>query len=134
MITISNLLHFSNFIALLCFFSSSIVTYIDISNNYVAIKFIVATFNLSIALCLSYIQYNPYSLDKYILAFDTNKLYVVNFFIQFICGIFMIGLGKTNIGFGIITIIISFYNIFYAILYEETQERLISEEIIDNNE
>ena len=46
----------------------------------------------------------------------------------------MIGLGKTNIGFGIIVIIVSFYNIFYAILYEETQERLISEETIDNDD
>ena len=133
MITISNLLHFSNFIAIVCFFASSIITMIDISKKYMAIKFIIATFNLSLAFFLSYIQYNPYSLDKYIITFDTNKLYVVNFFIEFICGIFMIGLGKTNIGFGIIVIIVSFYNIFYAILYEESHERLISEETNEND-
>ena len=128
MISIKNLLHFSNFIAILCFISSSIYTYVLLTDNYSSLKMIIASFNLVMVWILSYIQYKPSILDSIILLHDTHQLFIVNFFIEFFCGLFMIGLGKINIGFGIIVIAISFYNMFFSLLYEHPHEQLLDQE------
>ena len=63
------------------------------------LEFIVNTFILFICFFLTFLKIYPDKID-----IDINE-YVINFVIQFTCGLFMLGLSNVSIGIGIFSIL-----------------------------
>lgn len=122
MVELVNLIKFCNLLVIICFFISSISNYTVIGKNYNALMFIVNTFILLMGILLGLAKIYPEKVD-----IDIN---IFNSGIQFVCGIFMMGMSNISIGIGIICIIVALLNIFYVIFRHnitEPQETIISE-------
>jgi len=84
--------------------------------------FIVNTFILVMGIVLGLSKIYPEKID-----IDIN---IFNSGIQFVCGVFMLGMSNISIGIGILCIMVALLNIFYVIFRHnmiEPQETVISE-------
>ena len=114
MVELVNLIKFCNLLVIICFFISSISNYTVIGKNYNALMFIVNTFILLMGILLGLAKIYPKKVD-----IDIN---IFNSGIQFVCGVFMMGMSNISIGIGIICIIVALLNIFYVIFRHNITE------------
>tara|TARA_B110000114_G_C14726197_1_gene251294 strand:+ start:14 stop:400 length:387 start_codon:yes stop_codon:yes gene_type:complete len=114
MVELINAINFCNLLTIIGFFITVISNYTIISKRFNALIFIVNTFILCMTFVLALLKIYPEKID-----IDIN---IVNFSIQFLCGIFMLGLSDISICIGILCILGSLLNIFYVIFRHSISE------------
>ena len=121
MVEIHNLLKFCNILVIFCFWISVIDNYRILSNKYKPLYFIVNTFNLLISAILIFIRLYP---EKITIDMSVNIINLINFILQIICGIFMLGLSKISIAMGFFCIVNSLFNLFTFIFLDNKSNEL----------
>jgi len=119
MVELLNFLKFCNLLIVVCFWITTIDNYVLLGKKYVAINFIINTFILLISFILLFIRLYP---EKIILDINERFINLINFILQFVCGIFMLGLSNISIGIGIICLLNSLFNMFVFIFIDNTKK------------
>lgn len=119
MVELQNFLKFCNLIIVFCFWITVIDNYRLVSEKYIPINFIINTFICLVSFFLLFIRLYP---EKIIIDLSINIINLINFILQFICGIFMLGLSPISICIGIISIINSIFNLFVFIFMDNTKK------------
>lgn len=119
MVELQNLLKFCNIIIVILFSISCINNYVLLSKNYIPLNFIINTFILFTAFVLLFIRLYP---EKINIDLNIDIINFINFILQFICGLFMLGLSNVSIGIGIISIILSLVNLFTFIFIDSVKK------------
>lgn len=127
MVELINAINFCNLLTIIGFVITVISNYTIISKEYNSLIFIVNTFILGMAVVLGLIKIFPDKIDM-----DINS---VNFGIQLLCGIFMLGLSDISICIGILCILVALLNLFYVLFRHNISENTsdITTEVPEEN-
>ena len=106
MVELANIIKFCNLLVIVLFFISVAGNYVVIGETYNALMFIVNTFILFMGVLLGLAKIYPEKLDI--------DIHIFNSVIQFMCGVFMLGMSNISIGIGVICILVALLNIFYV--------------------
>lgn len=106
MVELANIIKFCNLLVVVLFFISVAGNYVVIGKTYNALMFIVNTFILFMGVLLGLAKIYPEKVDI--------DIYIFNSAIQFMCGVFMLGMSNISIGIGVMCILVALLNIFYV--------------------
>ena len=106
MVELANIIKFCNLLVIVLFFISVAGNYVVIGKTYNALMFIVNTFILFMGVLLGLAKIYPEKVDI--------DIHIFNSVIQFMSGVFMLGMSNISIGVGVMCILVALLNIFYV--------------------
>jgi len=113
MVSIQGVLEFTNLIVILFFSISVIETWSLLAHHYDSMNCIVSLINFTNLLFLSYLKFEPRSIDRIILL--NNIFYILTGIIHFYGGLLMLGLSTFSIFLGIMCILSGISNGLFVI-------------------
>jgi hypothetical protein len=113
MVSIQGVLEFTNLIVILFFSISVIETWALLAHHYDSMNCIVSLINFSNLLLLSYLKFEPRSIDRIILL--NNNFYILTGIVHFYGGMLMLGLSTFSMFLGIMSILSGISNGLFVI-------------------
>jgi hypothetical protein len=113
MVSIQGVLEFTNLITILFFSISVIETWALLAHHYDSMNCIVSIMNFSNLLFLSYLKFEPRSIDRIIIL--NNNFNILTGIIHFYSGMLMLGLSTFSMFLGIMSMISGIGNGLFVI-------------------